>query len=121
MRASSRVGSSEELLAMKIREAMTEKFSLVGPDASLTDAARLMWETDCGFVPVVDPQSGSLVGVLTDRDACMAAYTQGLPFGAIRVGSAMAKKVHTCRADEDVKKAHDQMRRHQLRRLPVLD
>ena len=106
---------------MKVREMMTRKFASVGPDSTLTDAARLMWECDCGFVPVVDLQSGNLVGVVTDRDACMAAYTQGTPFGTIRVATAMAKKVHTCRAEDDVSKAQELMRRNQLRRLPVLD
>jgi CBS domain-containing protein len=45
-----------------------------------------MWERDCGVVPVVDA-SGQLVGMLTDRDVCMAAYTRGQPLAAMSVRS----------------------------------
>jgi len=43
---------------------------------SLAEAARLMWERDCGSVMVTEP-NGRLVGIITDRDICMAAYTRG--------------------------------------------
>ena len=35
----------------------------------LDAAARVLWEQDCGFVPVVD-RAGVLVGGLPDRDLC---------------------------------------------------
>ena len=47
---------------------------------SLNGAARIMWDHDCGCAPVVDAH-GKLVGIVTDRDICMAAYTQGVPLG----------------------------------------
>ena len=43
---------------------------------SINDAARIMWERDCGCVPVVD-DGGNVIGMITDRDICMAADTQG--------------------------------------------
>jgi CBS domain-containing protein len=79
-----------------------------------------MWEGDCGCVPVVD-QDGRVVGMLTDRDVCMAAYTQGKPLTDVRVESAMAKQVHSCRPDDAVATAERTMRERQVRRLPVID
>ena len=34
---------------------------------SLSTAAQLMWEQDCGSIPVTDDE-GRLVGIVTDRD-----------------------------------------------------
>ena len=50
------------------------------------DAAQLMWDHDCGCVPVVDARD-RVVGIVTDRDVCMAAYTQGRPLTEIPLSS----------------------------------
>src|SRR5262245_46040910 len=62
-----------------VHEVMTKDVRTIGPDASLADAARVMWERDCGFLPVTDRADGRLLGVITDRDACMAALMHGAP------------------------------------------
>ena len=90
------------------------------PGDPLQAAARLMWERDCGAVPVVD-NARHVVGVITDRDICMAAYTQGKPLSAIPVSSAMARQVISCHGEDDVRLAEDLMRDYQVRRLPVLN
>ena len=59
---------------------------------SLNVAAQLMWDHDCGAVAIVN-DDGKLVGMVTDRDVCMAAYTQGRSLDAILVNSAMSKRV----------------------------
>jgi len=82
-------------------------------------AARLMWEHDCGCVPVLDG-SGELVGIVTDRDVCMAAYTRGLPLAAIRVDATMAHTLIVCRPEETVSAALRRMEAHDVRRLPVV-
>jgi CBS domain-containing protein len=87
---------------------------------SLNRAAELMWEHDCGAVPVVDAE-GRLSGIITDRDICMAAYTQGVALSAIRVGDTMSVPAHACRADDTVAKAATLMAEAEVRRLPVVD
>jgi CBS domain-containing protein len=79
-----------------------------------------MWEYDCGLVPVVN-DDGRLAGVVTDRDICMAAYTQGQPLHAIPVTTAMASNVLVGRADEAIEDAERSMRDAQIRRLPIVD
>src|SRR5262249_40110788 len=89
---------------------------------TLNEAARIMWERDCGFVPVVaDRSDPRLVGVITDRDICMAAYTKGEPLGAIRIGDVMAKSVMSCRAADEIGTAERVMQQAQVHRLPVVD
>jgi CBS domain-containing protein len=68
---------------------------------------------------VVDAER-RVVGMVTDRDVCMAAYTQGLPLRAIRVATAMSKQVHACRPDDALLVAERIMREHRIRRLPVI-
>jgi len=87
---------------------------------SLNKAAQIMWEEPCGAVPVVDEQSRP-VGFLTDRDICMAAYTQGKPLEALRVEMAMSRKVVLCRAEDDLGSAAQLMQQNRTRRIPVIN
>lgn len=87
---------------------------------TLNAAAALMWDHDCGVVPVVD-DDGRLVGILTDRDICMAAYTQGRPIHEIRVDTVMTHEVHACRPDDPLARAEEAMQAHRVRRIPVVD
>ncbi|HEY7817559.1 MAG TPA: CBS domain-containing protein [Vicinamibacteria bacterium] len=82
--------------------------------------AKIMWERDCGAVPVLD-QEGAVVAMLTDRDLCMAAMLQGKALSEIRVSSAMSKDLWYCRPDDDLSHAEEVMRLRKVRRLPVVD
>jgi len=64
---------------------------------SLNRAAELMWNHNCGFIPVVgDGENWILTGVITDRDIAMAVYIQGKTLSAIPVSAAMAHAVRAC-------------------------
>src|SRR5689334_2631742 len=106
----------KEIPAMKVSELMTRDVATCRATASLNDAARIMWERDCGCVPVVE-ESGVVVGMITDRDICMAAYTQGRRLTHMDVRSAASKSVTTIRADESLDRAKELMRDAQVRRL----
>lgn len=87
---------------------------------SLERVAQILWERDCGIVPVVD-DADELVGVVTDRDVCMAAYTQGERLAACVVSRSMSKPVHACSADDSLSRVAEIMRAHRVRRVPVVD
>jgi CBS-domain-containing membrane protein len=59
--------------------------------------------------------------MITDRDICMAEYTQERPLAEIPVSIPMAKEVLFCHPDDALIEAEETMRSHQVRRLPVLD
>ena len=86
----------------------------------LTVAARAMWDHDIGSIGVVN-DDGVLTGMLTDRDICMAAYTQGRPLDEILANSAMAHKVVSARPDQRLGEIEHLMADHQLRRIPIVD
>ena len=89
-------------------------------DDTMHQAARILWDHDCGCAPVVDHES-RVVGMITDRDICMAMYTQGRPLTVMKVASAMSTNVHAVRAKDSIAAAEQIMRKHKVRRLPVLD
>lgn len=106
---------------MHIEQLMTRPVAHCGRHSTLADVARVMWNEDCGFVAIADMEEGRLVGVITDRDICMAALSRGMPLYEIPVEHAMARHVVTVRPEEDVRVALDKMAEHQVRRLPVVD
>jgi CBS domain-containing protein len=105
---------------MKVEDLMTRNVSVCGAEDSLNRAAQLMWECDCGSVPVVDA-SGCVCGMITDRDLCMAAYTQGLSLHEIQVRSAMSPKLYACSPGDPIAEAEALMQRNKVRRAPVVD
>jgi CBS domain-containing protein len=89
------------------------------PGDSLTRAAQMLWDHDCGALPVLT-SDGKLVGMITSREICMAGYLQGCTQPTGVVASAMSSRVIACDVDETVEWVLELMRFHQLRRLPVV-
>lgn len=105
---------------MNVNDVMSKEPCAVRMVDRLDEAARILWEQDCGFVPVVDG-ADVLVGVLTDRDLCMASYTQGKPVALVPVLAVMARELTTCGPDDSLATAMDLMAKSQVHRLPVVD
>jgi CBS domain-containing protein len=108
---------------MRVEQLMTRDVHTCRPDDPLNAVSRIMWERDCGCVPVVAREDGGarVVGMITDRDICMAAYTQGRPLSEITVERVMARSVRSCRFTDSLGTALKILEQNQLRRLPVLD
>lgn len=105
---------------MKVAKLMTLLPHTCRPEDSLERAAQLLWEHDCGVLPVVD-QKGRAIAAITDRDVCMSANTKGARLAELRVGSAMSTTLVRCRADEELAVATQRMVELGVRRLPVVD
>jgi len=86
---------------------------------SLEHVAGLMWKYDVGALPVAS-DDGRVVGMITDRDVCMAAYLQGAPLRSITVSSVMSREVVTCGERDAVQDVERAMQQRQVRRVPVL-
>jgi CBS domain-containing protein len=105
---------------MKAAEVMTPCVATCRVDQTAEDAARLMWDHDCGVVPVID-QDGSLKGVVTDRDLLMASQMQGKRPSELRLSALVPGPVETCREDDDVQSVLAKMADRQIRRVPIVD
>jgi CBS-domain-containing membrane protein len=107
---------------MKVSKLMTRGVATCQPTDTLSDAARLMWDRDCGCVPVVASDgSNRLVGVITDRDVCMAAHFRAAAPSDLRVGDVMSTRIRGVGPSETLADAEAIMREAQVRRLPVVD
>ena len=105
---------------MNVKDVMTTNVRTCFTSDNLATAAQLMWDHDCGCVPVLN-EYGLVVGMLTDRDICMAALFQGVPISGIKVSAVMSRQLFDCTSDDDLSAAETIMREKKVRRLPVLN
>ena len=105
---------------MKIRDLMTKHVASVRATDSTAVAARMMWDCDCGAIPVLDDE-GCVIAMVTDRDICMAALMRDRAPSAIPVSEAMSNDLQFCEPDDNISAAEQMMRAHQIRRIPIVD
>ena len=105
---------------MHVKEIMEQPAVTCSINSNSNHAAQLMWEHDFGSLPVIDA-SGRLMGMVTDRDICMGAYTQGTTLSEIPVTAVMTQHVLACHVGDTVETAEELMREAQIRRLPVIN
>ena len=105
---------------MTAKDFMTSEVKSCSADADLAGVANIMWECDCGTVPVVN-EDRTVIGMITDRDICIAAATRCTAPQNIQVREVMATHVHTCSVEDDVRTVLNTMKERRVRRLPVLD
>ena len=104
---------------MKVRDAMMDRPYYCQPENNLGSATELMWNANCGFLPV-QSADGKVIGVITDRDICIALGTRNCPAGGVSVGEVMSGKLYSCEPDDDIHMALQTMRDAKIRRLPVM-
>lgn len=105
---------------MKVKDVMTPDAKAIWITESLADAAKEMWENDCGALPIIK-DGRKVVGMITDRDICMAGAMRERTLAQISVEEVMNKRVYVAEPDEDIERALQTMREHKIRRLPVLN
>jgi len=105
---------------MNVQAVMTRNVKFVGSNATLADAARVMAQNNVGIVPVVDGEK-KVLGMVTDRDICLAMATATRLPNQILVEKMMSRRVFSCGPDEDLDSALETMQARKVRRLPVLD
>jgi len=104
---------------MKVKEIMTQSAVCCGSETNVGGAVELMWNRNVGMLPVVN-KDGKLIGVVTDRDICIAMGTRTCLPGDLSVGEIATREVFTCKPNDDIHEALLEMGEHQVRRLPVV-
>lgn len=108
---------------MKVKELMSaEEIKVCTPETKISTVARVMQENNRGALPVVD-QEHKVVGIITDRDICLAlAAKHGKTPDTLEVKEvARAGKVFTVTTEQPITAALAEMRQHKIGRLPVTD
>jgi CBS-domain-containing membrane protein len=105
---------------MLVEQLMSRTPYTCQPSDMLDVPARVMWERDVGCVAVVD-ENRKAVGMITDRDICMAAYTTGGRLYEMNVMRTLNRPLVSCSPGDSIAAAERLMSEHQVRRLAVVD
>lgn len=105
---------------MKVKEIMTTDVGICLLDDDLIRVVEIMRQKDCGVVPVVDAEN-RIVGILTDRDVCLAVAALNKKLSAVKVQEIIGGKFVACSPDDKIETVLKKMRKSQIKRLPVVD
>jgi CBS domain-containing protein len=92
----------------------------VRPEAPVKEALALFVIHEIDSVPVVDP-CGKLIGIFTERDVLYGDFGDSEHFHRRRIGEVMTRDPVICRPDDPVSEVMDEMSRHRVGQLPVVD
>ncbi len=105
--------------ALLVKEIMAHDVQSCHPETSAASAIGMMWEQDCGVLPVVD-STQHVVGMVTDRDLATAMATRNQLASEMHVQDVLNGPPCSCAPEDDVKHALATMADHKVRRLPVV-
>lgn len=104
---------------MQVQEVMTKDLILLGPDASVLEAASTMKKFNIGAVLIAE--NNKLEGILTDRDIVLRLIAENIPCDQAQVKDFMSQSPISVQSEEELDLAADIMAEHQIRRLPVVE
>jgi CBS domain-containing protein len=104
---------------MLVSEIMSRDVKIAAPGDPLVKAAKMMAESDVGFLPV--GENDRLVGMVTDRDITVRAVAKGRAPSDCTVRDVMTSDVKYVFEDDDTEDVARNMADLQVRRLPVLN
>ncbi|HEX9422655.1 MAG TPA: CBS domain-containing protein [Pyrinomonadaceae bacterium] len=107
---------------MKCKEIMTKDPVCCLPGDTVDRAAQLMDDENVGSIPVVaDQKTKRLLGIVTDRDLALKVVAPARHIPSVTIEDVMSRDPVTCHADDDLQKVVDDMEKHQVRRIPVVN
>jgi CBS domain-containing protein len=105
---------------VNVKDMMVRTPASCTPETNLGAAAEMLWNRNCGILPIVDSQQ-RVIGVVTDRDLCIAMGTRNRLPGEITLAQVASGKVYSCRPEEAISVALETMAQKKVRRLIVVD
>jgi signal-transduction protein with cAMP-binding, CBS, and nucleotidyltransferase domain len=104
-----------------LKEIMTPHPVSCPATATLADAAAQMAQQDIGDVVVMDDSSGTVCGVVTDRDIVVRALAKGMDPTTTKLGDICTRDLVTLGPNDTAADAVSLMRTHSVRRIPVME
>lgn len=104
---------------MNINEIMSIDVKTCMPSSNLQEVAGLMWNNDCGAIPVVNEQNIPL-GIVTDRDITMAAMLNQKPLWALTAAEVIQNQnLCSCQQNNSLQECLNMMKEEGVRRVIV--
>src|ERR1700686_716615 len=104
-------------VSMLVKDLMTRNPSSCRTENNLAELAEIMWKQRCGTLPVLDG-SGRVVGIITDRDICIALGTKNIKASEVLARDVSAPTCFTCHPEDGVRDALRTMAAEEVSRLP---
>lgn len=101
-----------------LKDVMSRNVTVIGPDATLQEAAERMRDEGFGMVPV--GENDRMIGTLSDRDIAVRAVAEGKACDTA-VRDVMTEGVTWAYENDTVEQGARLMSEHQVRRLPIVD
>jgi CBS domain-containing protein len=107
-------------MAELVRDVMTADPACVSTSDTADKAAQLMRDKDVGSI-VVTENGGNVHGIVTDRDIVVRAVADAKHPEETPVGEVCSSDPTVISADDSIEDAVQQMRDHNVRRVPVVE
>ncbi len=104
---------------MKVKDVMKTNVGFCSTEDSLMKAAEVMRQRDCGVVPIVNADK-KVVGMLTDRDLCLAVVARNRKASDVKTEELLRGKAIVCSAADKLEDALRKMRKYQVKRLAAI-
>jgi CBS domain-containing protein len=101
-----------------VKDFMNTDVPTVDEHTSVIEAAKVMDESNSGFILIL--RNCRPIGMVTEHDFVSKVIIGELDASKVTVGEIMSSPLITIDPDEDLLKAADLMRKHNIRRLPVI-
>lgn len=103
---------------MLCKEAMSRQIYSCKTTQTVADCAKLMRDHNIGFVPITE--NNQVVGTITDRDLALRVLATGR-LSNTRLNEVMTNSVLTCKPEDELRLAEDQMSTNKKSRIIVVD
>jgi CBS domain-containing protein len=111
----------EEFLKVPVTEAMDENVIILKESASINECAKVMEARGVSSVLVKDSNSGSIRGIVTERDILYRGVAKNLEMFKVSIDKIMSSPILTIDKGKPSVEAIRIMRTNHIRRLPVVD
>ncbi len=110
-------------VVMTIGELCNRDTFIVQKEENIVEAAKLMRVFNVGDLIVVSfsKKGNTPIGIVTDRDIVVKAVAENADTQSVTVADIMSDKLVTAKEEDGVYESIENMRRHGVRRLPVVD
>lgn len=108
------------MIDQSVGDVMSPAVRTISEQTSASAVARLFAEENIGSAVVVHPETGDILGIVTESDV-MHQVANDADITSIPVRSFMTAPVITVGSGESIDTAATTMKDHSIRRLPVVD
>jgi CBS domain-containing protein len=102
-----------------IADIMTSPVITIGIDAKVIDAAKIMAREKIGSIVVVEGDKA--LGIVTERDLLERLVAEGKDASKVAIGEIMSSPLIHVKKDTSILEAMRTMRRHNIRRLVIME